>query len=459
MVVSHERAVSDRVGDDRDSFWELLVGTYRPQVERYVRSRGVLDPEDVTQEVMAAAVARADELSKDVSRLESWLFTVAYRRIADAHRRRYRAGVSPLGATDVVDRESGPAVTVCLGETMSEIATALSTLSPRERAVVTMRVFDELPAAEVAAMLHLTPSHVRVIQTRAMVKMRAALPDSSYSALRSRVGVVASIAATIRSALHKAGRIPDGVVEGARTLVAAGTVAAAASVGGLAMFTDTTPGVAGVGTDAASEPSVPTMAVAEGGGGVSTVAETSEGAIAQPDTPPATGPVIEPPEPPASDPEEVPEQPSTPTAVAETVPDPPDPDVGGEDRSGGDARDEGIQAEVTVPALDMDATVELAESGASVGVGVGSAEVDVSAGTSGVSASADAGIADAGASIGVGEVEVEAGVGDAVDVGIGLGADDDDEDPDDDDDDGLVEDVTDDVTDPIGDLVGGLFGG
>ncbi|MFP3914300.1 MAG: RNA polymerase sigma factor, partial [Actinomycetota bacterium] len=77
-----------RAGDARA--WNEIDLRFRPALTRYAASKGVADPEDLAQEVMYAAVRQIHQVEGGWESLQAWLFTVAYRRCADYHRRRYR---------------------------------------------------------------------------------------------------------------------------------------------------------------------------------------------------------------------------------------------------------------------------------------------------------------------------------------------------------------------------------
>ncbi|HWL48785.1 MAG TPA: sigma-70 family RNA polymerase sigma factor, partial [Acidimicrobiia bacterium] len=67
--------------------WDEMFEEYAPAIRAYARSRGVRDPEDLVQDVFVAAVEQLPGFVGDRSGLRSLLFTIAYRRIADEHRR------------------------------------------------------------------------------------------------------------------------------------------------------------------------------------------------------------------------------------------------------------------------------------------------------------------------------------------------------------------------------------
>lgn len=196
-----------------EEFCRDLAQTYGPIIKRYMASRGVRDPEDPTQEVLAAAVAQADRLAKlSHSELESWIFTVAYRRVADAHRRRYRRRHVPIDLRSTVEPGPGPPTEVCRTETQRVVRQALTQLDQREQAIIRLRVLEGRPARDVAEVLDMTPSHVRVTQARALSKLKGLLPPPSYLEMRGRFGWIWALSVKfmapgnrVKAAVSKAG--------------------------------------------------------------------------------------------------------------------------------------------------------------------------------------------------------------------------------------------------------------
>jgi hypothetical protein len=82
----------------------------------------------------------------------------------------------------------GPDIEVCRDETGRLVREALARLDDREQVVVRLRLFEDIPAQAVADMLDTSASHVRVIQTRALAKLRGMLPPPAYLELRDRAG-------------------------------------------------------------------------------------------------------------------------------------------------------------------------------------------------------------------------------------------------------------------------------
>jgi RNA polymerase sigma factor (sigma-70 family) len=228
-----------RAGDERA--WHRIVTDYGPRIRGYARARGVPDPDDLTQDVFTAAASQIGSFDGDDERLRSWLFAIAYRQIVN----RYRATTkqtTPL-PENLLDPKGSPEDAVVRDLEGSEAVAALDVLSQLERDVVLMRVVGELDSKEVASAVGKRPGNVRVIQSRAMTKLRGELERRGYGAhgiwvtallaevvqpMRSaEAATIAASGAANAAAAGTAGGIAGGA---ASTVAAAGSTVAVGKV-------------------------------------------------------------------------------------------------------------------------------------------------------------------------------------------------------------------------------------
>lgn len=160
--------------DDR----ELVERAYRQhqgQIYRFLRRRtGSPDEaEELTQRVFADAAAALSS-SNPPDSLLAWLYAVAERRWADELRRRQKAAGhladQPRGAGVHADPFYGPAIAQALRR-------SIAALPPDQRSVVAMKVFEELPFAEIAARLSSTEAACKMRFSRAARQLREALRE------------------------------------------------------------------------------------------------------------------------------------------------------------------------------------------------------------------------------------------------------------------------------------------
>lgn len=173
-----DRSLVERARDGDEAAWVGIVTEIGPKLRGYARAKGAPDPDDVMQDVLLAAASRLGDFVGDESAFRSWIFAIAYRQIANRHRVAGRED-SELPRV-LVDQGPGPEAEAILGDTGSDALAALDVLDETERDIVLMRVIGEMDSAEVGAAVGKKPGTVRVIQHRALEKVRAELVRRGY---------------------------------------------------------------------------------------------------------------------------------------------------------------------------------------------------------------------------------------------------------------------------------------
>lgn len=230
--------------------WHELFTEFAPAIHAFARSRGASSPDDIVQEVFVTAVESFDRFEGDRSGLRSLLFTLAYRRIADEHRSRFRRMEEPVAEHEVtVDDADDVEMTVTGKETADEAIAALGILDDRERRVVEMRIIQEFSPAQVAKVMGISNGNVRVIQARALMKIRKHLAATTgttpsvamvfafLQAMRNRLpddGGLGGWIAEIRASVQIPSKGSPGLDQPGVPEAAAGAAATVAASGGLA---------------------------------------------------------------------------------------------------------------------------------------------------------------------------------------------------------------------------------
>jgi RNA polymerase sigma-70 factor (ECF subfamily) len=170
-----EQWLHDAALGDRDALGRL-VAIVRPAVYRYCRARlwDTETAEDVTQEVLIAVFQALPRQDPPVRELEAFAIAVASRQVATAHRRRAaRPEHEHDEVPDVVDTAPGPDVVIALNDDVRALNILLEQLTPIQREVVLLRVVNGLSAEDTGTVLGMTPGNVRVMQHRALTRLRA----------------------------------------------------------------------------------------------------------------------------------------------------------------------------------------------------------------------------------------------------------------------------------------------
>ena len=165
MIDAHERALVLRAqSGDRDAF-DLLLRDIAPPLLRYVsRVTGdVALAEDVVQETLITIVRKIGWLN-DPSLFRAWAYRIASR---EAFRllRKSRRFTDPVDDIAFVDVPVDP-------WQRERLLASLERLSPASRAVVTLHYLEELPLADVAAVLELPLGTVKSRLSYGLVQLR-----------------------------------------------------------------------------------------------------------------------------------------------------------------------------------------------------------------------------------------------------------------------------------------------
>lgn len=182
-----------------ESVFSELVDAYSPGLLRmarmFVRDRAVA--EDVVQETWIAVLRGIDRF-EGRSSLKTWIYRILINTAKTRGRREARSipfsaatradepAVDPDRFLDSSHRWAGgwmlgpgewqtPEEELLQGETREEILRAIDELPESQRAVITMRDVEGLPADEVAEALGISDGNQRVLLHRARSKVRAAI--------------------------------------------------------------------------------------------------------------------------------------------------------------------------------------------------------------------------------------------------------------------------------------------
>jgi RNA polymerase sigma-70 factor (ECF subfamily) len=195
-AVDTEHLLDQAAAGDRAARDELLRRHWA-RLRRMVAVRAdprlaaCVDPSDVVQETLTEAAGRLDSYLRDRPLpFYPWLRQLAQRRLIDLHRRHVRAGKrsvireEPAGLPDrsalqlaerLFARQSNPSAGLHRRERRERVRLALAQLPETDREVLVLRVLEEMPTREIAAVLGITESAVRSRQVRALDKLRSLL--------------------------------------------------------------------------------------------------------------------------------------------------------------------------------------------------------------------------------------------------------------------------------------------
>jgi RNA polymerase sigma factor (sigma-70 family) len=146
---------------------EQVYTSLAPAVAGMLRAQGAAEPDDLTSEVFVGVLRNLDAFEGDAAGFRSWVFTIAYRRLADERRRqRRRPPPEPLDLAEDVPATVDVEDDVARAMAAHGIRRLCDRLTPGQRDVLLLRLFGRVTVVEVARALDMTPAAVKGLQRR-----------------------------------------------------------------------------------------------------------------------------------------------------------------------------------------------------------------------------------------------------------------------------------------------------
>jgi RNA polymerase sigma-70 factor (ECF subfamily) len=160
-----------------ENWLEAVYREHAPALYRFLlRLTGnEADTHDVLQEVFVC-LARSPQLLEGVAAPRSYLFRMAHRQVIDRHRREEtrRRAVERAARETSLEMKPEPSVSDAIWQNKC-LATALQSLPLEQKAVVTLKVWENLTFAEIAHVLDIPANTAASRYRYALDKLRDAL--------------------------------------------------------------------------------------------------------------------------------------------------------------------------------------------------------------------------------------------------------------------------------------------
>ena len=155
-----------------------LYDTHYDRVYRYILRlvRSVEDAEDLTQKVFLQAWRGLSRYRRTQSPFVAWLIAIAHNLTMSFFRSRKVNRSLEGDLPEAVEPPAPVAAIADLGE-QELVRDAILRLNPEQQQVVTMRFFEGFECGEIAAAIGKSEGNVRVIQHRALQKLRGVLEE------------------------------------------------------------------------------------------------------------------------------------------------------------------------------------------------------------------------------------------------------------------------------------------
>jgi RNA polymerase sigma-70 factor (ECF subfamily) len=177
--VAETELIAEAVAGGRAAFGTLYE-RYLAQIYRYVYYQVTdhVEAEDLTELVFLKAWKALPRFRVQGGSLRAWLYRIAHNVVVDRHRL-HRPTAALLDWTHLVDPSPLPETLVESDQESHRLAEALARLRPRWRQVILCRFISGLSHAETAEALGVSEGNVRVMQYRALKRMRTLLTEDA----------------------------------------------------------------------------------------------------------------------------------------------------------------------------------------------------------------------------------------------------------------------------------------
>jgi len=179
-MLEGEQAYIEKAQSGDSACFGHLYDHYMPPIYRFIAVKvGTRqEAEDLAHEVFVSAWQKLPSYAPQGFPFSSWLYRIARNRVID----HYRTKKSHVSIDDevAVDEDlfavsAGVDDTMDAGLDLAAIKTAMSQLTGEQREVIQMRFMDDLSPAEIAKALDKREGTVRIIQHRAIAKLKQIL--------------------------------------------------------------------------------------------------------------------------------------------------------------------------------------------------------------------------------------------------------------------------------------------
>jgi len=154
--------------------WDILVRQLSPGLLRFFRVRGAPDPEALVGEVFVDLARNLTTFEGDESSFRSWVFVIAYRRMADEWRRvQRRPEETPMAIPPEPARSAPSAEDEAINLLSSaDAAQMLAVLTDVQRDVILLRVVAGLSLQETADAMGRRVGAIKALQRRAIAALQ-----------------------------------------------------------------------------------------------------------------------------------------------------------------------------------------------------------------------------------------------------------------------------------------------
>ncbi len=163
--------------------WRELYDAIAPQLTRYLRARGVPEPDDVVGETFVRVVRYIDGFDGDEAAFRTWVFTIGRNLVVDDLRRQARRPVDAVADEQLVAAApTGNAEDDAMRDlALAHVEQILDHLSVDQRDVLLLRILGGLTIPEIAQVAGKKEGAVKMLQARGLAAIRTKISLGSVT--------------------------------------------------------------------------------------------------------------------------------------------------------------------------------------------------------------------------------------------------------------------------------------
>ena len=167
-------------GRPAESF-DFVYGQYHKNVYNYIafRINNQHDAEELTNDVFVKAMRSQKSYNPNFA-MEAWLIGIAKNTVTDYLRKAKRRQFVPLDSImEFISTEKRPEEVVVLNEEIEGLLSAMTMLRDKERQILSMKFATDLRHREIAKILGIGESTVKVTAYRALNKLKKYMEEGN----------------------------------------------------------------------------------------------------------------------------------------------------------------------------------------------------------------------------------------------------------------------------------------
>lgn len=157
--------------------WDDVLAVNRPRLIQYIysRIRHPQDAEDLTQQILMKAYRLRESYDPAKSSPSTWVYTIARSAVVDYLRtRKSPTSLDAIEGADNLLRDGGdgPELSLLRSETQDALAAALTRMEEKERDLLILHYYEELPLTEIARLMSLSYSSIKRLHARSLAQLK-----------------------------------------------------------------------------------------------------------------------------------------------------------------------------------------------------------------------------------------------------------------------------------------------